>query len=196
MRHSLSISEMPSHSHTVNSFTDRENGDDSSSSAQEVKGAGLKNTSSIGGGQAHNNMPPFYVINYYMKVKSNFETALSGICSGQTYTAYNQINISVPELVDGQTYVYNDSTSSSKKYTRAITIKCSNGTLSHTIGNPQCTSSDYSYDYYLDSCGAKCTYTYSPSYMMSTSCSVYSSNSSTTYHGYTVSATASTCTCQ
>jgi microcystin-dependent protein len=86
VRHTLNINEIPSHSHTVNSFTDWENGDDSSNSAQEVKGAGLKNTSSVGGGLSHNNMPPFYVVDYYIKVKN--QTATTNTPPSYTYSRY------------------------------------------------------------------------------------------------------------
>ncbi|MDR2190475.1 MAG: hypothetical protein LBP53_04755 [Candidatus Peribacteria bacterium] len=166
VRHQLSTNEMPSHSHTINSFTDWENGDDSSSSAQEVKEAGLKNTSSVGGNQPHNNMPPFYVVYYYMKVKSNFASTPTGICSGQTYTKYNALSISVPQLVDSQIHMYSDY-NATKRYTIDVTIKCNNGTLTHSVGYPKCNNSDYNYNAELGTCGAKCNSSYSYSYKYS-----------------------------
>ncbi|MEM6297473.1 MAG: tail fiber protein [Bacteroidota bacterium] len=78
--HQLTISEMPSHSHGAGSLTTSqpylsENG---SGSQDKRDGGGTKlfnytsitgSTAAVGGDQAHNNMPPFYTINFIIKAQ-------------------------------------------------------------------------------------------------------------------------------
>ncbi|MEL6986846.1 MAG: FG-GAP-like repeat-containing protein [Bacteroidota bacterium] len=66
--HVLTINEMPAHSHGI-TYADRSkdgNGNDMS----DLSGSGeTGSTNSVGGDQAHNNMPPFYTINFIIKVQ-------------------------------------------------------------------------------------------------------------------------------
>lgn len=68
--HTLTINEMPSHSHTITT-TDGVNGsgsnhvDDANSQDSET----YFSTNSNGGGQSHNNIPPFLAINFIIKYK-------------------------------------------------------------------------------------------------------------------------------
>lgn len=74
--HALSVGEMPSHTH---SLTRRSNPDDgafdtgnshsgeSSASTTDRADLGLFNTSSVGSGQAHENMQPYVVLRYLIK---------------------------------------------------------------------------------------------------------------------------------
>lgn len=66
--HTLISSEMPSHSHTYNQPTF--NVDVESVGVPDPTGVGLPNiptsTSSVGGDGAHNNMPPYVVLNHYI----------------------------------------------------------------------------------------------------------------------------------
>ena len=74
--HQLSIAEMPSHGHplSVNTvgYSASWNG---SAEATAAPGQGRNNgwrnwnTSGVGGGAAHNNMPPYYVLAYIMRVR-------------------------------------------------------------------------------------------------------------------------------
>jgi microcystin-dependent protein len=70
--HTLSIDEIPSHSHTV-SNTVQKTGNDTPGSLDDTGNeidnvdTSTTNTSSIGGGQSHNNMQPFTVLNYIIK---------------------------------------------------------------------------------------------------------------------------------
>ena len=69
-KHKLTIIEMPSHSHTITT-TDGVNGsgtnhvDDANSQGSETNFS----TNSNGGGQSHNNIPPFLAINFIIKYK-------------------------------------------------------------------------------------------------------------------------------
>lgn len=80
--HVLTVSEMPTHSHEMNVYamcisvganTGRFDFNSSSNgyvdSYEQVKGNGQTNASgSTGGGAAHNNMPPYRVINYWERI--------------------------------------------------------------------------------------------------------------------------------
>lgn len=75
--HTLTIDEMPSHAHTVaqTNETSDENAptwDVYAAMTQHVGSSGSKrwtnNTAAVGGGQAHNNMPPYYAVNAWMRV--------------------------------------------------------------------------------------------------------------------------------
>ncbi len=72
--HTLSINEMPSHYHSrttqPQSWSERDSSasqiiSPESGSAKRV----TKNTSNTGGGQAHNNMPPYLVVNVWERVE-------------------------------------------------------------------------------------------------------------------------------
>ena len=69
--HTLTVSEMPAHDHGVGgNIVQRGSGSDA---FRELSGAypGGSNPSSqsVGGGQPHNNMPPFYAINFIIRAK-------------------------------------------------------------------------------------------------------------------------------
>jgi microcystin-dependent protein len=74
--HTLSVNEMPSHSHTLTRRSNPDNGafDTNSAHATESSAAttdrevlGTFSTNATGGGLAHNNMQPFIVIHYFIK---------------------------------------------------------------------------------------------------------------------------------
>ncbi|MEM9887557.1 MAG: tail fiber protein, partial [Bacteroidota bacterium] len=79
-KHTLSINEIPNHSHGAGSLSTSEPylSQEGSGNQDKRDGGGTKlfeytsitgNTASVGGGQAHNNMPPFYTINFIIKAK-------------------------------------------------------------------------------------------------------------------------------
>ena len=69
--HTLSVAEMPSHSHTPNdngSFL-RDGAGTNNASAKGAQGYKLTSrTDTTGGGGAHNNMQPYTVVNWIIKV--------------------------------------------------------------------------------------------------------------------------------
>lgn len=73
--HVLTEDEMPSHSHTYkrhafnNSDTDPETGDDVYGVTNKTLSAHAGSTSAVGGGQAHNNMPPYLAVNVWKRVE-------------------------------------------------------------------------------------------------------------------------------
>jgi len=69
--HTLTKSEMPSHSHTQTSATSSSSGssytDYNNSSGSYTTNTTVLSTGSTGGGGSHNNMPPYIVLNYIIK---------------------------------------------------------------------------------------------------------------------------------
>ena len=79
-KHQLTVNEMPSHSHGSGSLATTQPylSQNGSGTQDKRDGGGTKlyeytsitgNTSSVGGNQAHNNMPPFYTINFIIKAQ-------------------------------------------------------------------------------------------------------------------------------
>ncbi|MEM9848456.1 MAG: hypothetical protein AAF847_11240, partial [Bacteroidota bacterium] len=79
-KHTLSINEMPNHSHGAGSLSTSEPylSQEGSGNQDKRDDGGTKlfeytsitgNTASVGGGQAHNNMPPFYVIHFIIRAE-------------------------------------------------------------------------------------------------------------------------------
>ena len=66
--HVLTISEMPSHSHGIK-YQGRDKSGDGSEVSDLTGTSATDSTQSTGGGQAHNNMPPFYTINFIIKAQ-------------------------------------------------------------------------------------------------------------------------------
>ena len=64
--HTLTIGEMPSHSHSIS--YERYGGDGSITSADFSRSGFTKTTSTAGGGAAHNNMPPYYALCYIQRI--------------------------------------------------------------------------------------------------------------------------------
>ena len=65
--HKLTVSEMPSHSHTISVYRGTTAQDGSNPMALYASGATLT-SSSAGSGAAHNNMPPYYALCYIIKL--------------------------------------------------------------------------------------------------------------------------------
>ncbi|MDD5610562.1 MAG: hypothetical protein PHH69_03335 [Candidatus Omnitrophica bacterium] len=65
-KHTLTIAEMPAHTHNYNepTFYSRYDGH----SSPLCTGTQVSNTSSVGGGQAHNILPPYYALCFIMKI--------------------------------------------------------------------------------------------------------------------------------
>jgi microcystin-dependent protein len=65
-KHILTIVEMPAHSHAYNepTFYSRYDGH----SSPLCTGTQVSNTSSMGGGQPHNILPPYYALCFIMKI--------------------------------------------------------------------------------------------------------------------------------
>ena len=79
-KHQLTVNEMPSHSHGSGSLATTQPylSQNGSGTQDKRDGGGTKlyeytsitgNTSTVGGNQAHNNMPPFYTINFIIKAQ-------------------------------------------------------------------------------------------------------------------------------
>lgn len=69
--HVLTLSEMPSHSHASGIYTNSQDYVDGSASPNNIGTAVTATpvqTGTAGGGQAHNNMPPFICMNYIIKL--------------------------------------------------------------------------------------------------------------------------------
>ena len=64
--HTLTIGEMPSHSHSIS--YDRNGGTNQVTSADFSGSKYTKTTSTVGGGAAHNNMPPYYALCYIQRI--------------------------------------------------------------------------------------------------------------------------------
>lgn len=62
--HTLTIDEMPNHSHSITTGT----AGYSSSFLPGVQQSGTYQTSSVGGSQPHNNLPPYYALYYIMRI--------------------------------------------------------------------------------------------------------------------------------
>lgn len=68
-KHSLSIDEMPAHTHTYSRCNIASKGEAKSDSKYRVDGVYVQGTtSSTGGGEAHENRPPYYVLAFLIKV--------------------------------------------------------------------------------------------------------------------------------
>lgn len=66
--HTLTVSEMPSHSHSVRSGSSSVVAGSGASSTSAVRYSYDSYSGSAGGGSAHNNMPPYYALCYIMRV--------------------------------------------------------------------------------------------------------------------------------
>lgn len=67
--HTLTVDEMPSHSHSVSTMVHSAWATSSGSGGQESFASSAISTGVTGGGQAHNNMQPYFVIRYMCKAK-------------------------------------------------------------------------------------------------------------------------------
>ena len=65
--HTLTVSEMPSHSHSYKKYESASTISTSSSSRRLIPSSSETDTGLTGGNQPHNNMPPYYALCYIMK---------------------------------------------------------------------------------------------------------------------------------
>lgn len=65
--HTLTVDEMPSHNHGLKGYTSFGQGTGSSFKLYGADGSANYTTNNTGGGQAHNNMPPYEVVNYWKR---------------------------------------------------------------------------------------------------------------------------------
>lgn len=65
--HRLTIDELPSHNHTYSTWTTT-GGVSAGGGRYAMDGTTTKNTGNTGGGQAHENRPPYYALAYIMKI--------------------------------------------------------------------------------------------------------------------------------
>lgn len=93
--HTLTVSELPSHSHIINSFRQYETGSstDSSKLGRTTTGADGGSstiaTGGTGGNEAHNNLQPYIVTNYIIKAKMTIVTVGEVIQENDTATTEN-----------------------------------------------------------------------------------------------------------
>lgn len=66
--HKLTVSEMPSHSHSVKAVKSGSSSAKSYCISQTYGGDAHTSTLTYGGGQPHNNMPPYHALCYIMKL--------------------------------------------------------------------------------------------------------------------------------
>jgi microcystin-dependent protein len=67
--HTLTVPEMPVHSHSLrNAYGSGSTQNNSSNWERNNIASGMNETTPAGGNQPHNNMPPFYVLAYIMKI--------------------------------------------------------------------------------------------------------------------------------
>lgn len=83
--HTLTVSEIPSHNHTITTFRQYQDGasTDSTKIGRTIPAADGGDVSSItsnqtGGGQAHNNLQPYITINYLIRAKKTKNVLASG----------------------------------------------------------------------------------------------------------------------
>lgn len=65
--HTLTVSEMPIHAHSISMAFNFEKSSRPCAGANNSNG-GTSSTNSSGGGAAHNNMPPYYALCYIIKL--------------------------------------------------------------------------------------------------------------------------------